>query len=280
MTKKTPFVITYDFDGTLAPGNMQEHNFIPGLNMKCKEFWRQTKQLAKEQNADEILAYMLLMLQRANTERVKITKEAFSKSGESIQLFPGVLDWFSRINAYGKKKGVEVKHYIISSGLREMIEGTPIAKEFEEIYASGFMYDQNSVAEWPALAVNYTTKTQYLFRINKGSLEVHDNSVINKFVKDEERPVPFPNMVFIGDGDTDIPCMRLVKDKGGYSIAVYKKNTKGARDKATQLVKNGRASLVVVADYSKDSAIETAVMAMIDRVVAQKNINDAGIKPE
>ncbi|PID66086.1 MAG: phosphoserine phosphatase [Gammaproteobacteria bacterium] len=280
MIKKIPFVITYDFDGTLAPGNMQEHNFIPELNMKRVEFWKQTKQLAKEQNADEILAYMLLMIQKANTERVQITKEAFSKSGESIKLFPGVLDWFSRINAYGKEKGVEVKHYIISSGLREMIEGTPIAKEFEKIYASGFMYDQNNVAEWPALAVNYTTKTQYLFRINKGSLEVHDNSVINKFVKDEERPVPFPNMVFIGDGDTDIPCMRLVKDKGGCSIAVYKKNTKGARNKAFQLVNNGRASLGVVADYSKDSAIEKAVMAMIDRVVAQKNINDAGIKPE
>lgn len=272
----TPFVIAYDFDGTLAPGNMQEYDFVPALRVKPSEFWQDAKRIAKEQDADEILSYMWLMIEKANAAKMPIRKQNFTDFGAGINFFPGVEEWFDRINQYGKASGIRVEHFIISSGLREMIEGTAINKHFKKVYASGFIYDHNGIACWPSLAVNYTTKTQYLFRINKGSLDVHDNSIINKFVEPDNRPVPFQNILFIGDGETDIPSMRLVKDQGGHSIAVYPANKRGAKGKAKQLVDERRASLATLADYSPDSAIDRAVKAMIDKVVAQREITGAG----
>ena len=274
MSKKhIPFVIAYDFDGTLAPGNMQEYDFIPALEMKSKKFWTEVKEKAKNQLADEILAYMKLIIDKAYEKEVSIHKVDFFNFGSKITFFPGVEEWFNLINHYGKTQGVNVEHYIISSGLREMIQGTKIAKFFKKIYASGFMYDQNDVANWPALAINYTTKTQYLFRINKNSLDEYDNTAINKYIKPEGRPVPFSHMLFIGDGETDIPCMRLVRDKGGHAIAVYAKGKRGAEQKAKKLVKDGRATLATVADYSENAAIFKAVKAMIDKLVADNTIN-------
>ena len=176
------FAIAYDFDGTLAPGNMQEYDFIPSLGIDVKAFWQKAGELAIEQDADQILTYMHLMVHEAQYKRVHIRKQDFANFGAKIRLFPGVEDWFERINAYGQTQGVQIEHYIVSSGLREMIAGTNIARYFKKIYASDFMYDHHDVAIWPALAVNYTTKTQFLFRINKGSLDVYDNSQINKFV--------------------------------------------------------------------------------------------------
>ncbi len=217
--------IAYDFDGTLAPGNMQEYEFVPNIGMKSKAFWTEVTALTKAQEADGVLSYMQLMLEKAANKKIQVRKENFVKYGESVKLFDGVLDWFDQINEYGKKKKINIEHYIISSGIREMIAGTPIATKFKRIFASSFMYDHHGIAHWPALAVNYTTKTQYLFRINKGALNVYDDSKINAYILEKERPVPFRNMVFIGDGSTDIPCFRLVKGQGGHSIAVYKPTT-------------------------------------------------------
>lgn len=271
--KKIPFVIVYDFDGTLAPGNMQEYNFIPELDMDPEKFWDKAKALAKEQQADHILAYMQLMLSEANkSPNICVRKENFKDFGKNIKFFNGVNEWFNLINEYAKEKHVEVKHYIISSGLREMIEGTSIHEYFEKVYASGFMYDRYGIACWPALAVNYTTKTQYLFRINKGTLDEDDNSTINSYIPDEDRPVPFSHMVFIGDGETDVPCMRLVRSYGGHSIAVYKPSNAKAKKSAKQLVTDGRATFAAVADYSNGSDIHNAIKSMIDKVVAQSEI--------
>ncbi|HUW25755.1 MAG TPA: HAD family hydrolase [Gallionella sp.] len=273
MAKKfIPMAISYDFDGTLAPGNMQEYDFIPAINMLSKQFWKSVNNLAEQHEMDQILAYMYAMLEEARKEKVAVRKTDFKNFGAHIELFPGVKDWFKRINIYAKNKGVRLEHYIISSGIREMVEGTPIYKEFKKVYASGFMFDHNGVACWPALAVNYTTKTQYLFRINKGSLDVHDNSIINKFVPKEKRPVPFENMVFIGDGETDIPCMRLVREQGGHSIAVYNPGKHGAKKKAGELISEGRATLVATADYQEGSTIDLAIKAIIDKVEATSRI--------
>ena len=173
-------------------------------------------QLAEKHEMDQILAYMYITLEEAHKAEVPVRRGDFRNFGAKIKLFPGVSDWFGRINAYAKSKGVRIDHFVISSGVKEMVEGTKIFKQFKKVYASGFIYDHNGVARWPALAINYTTKTQYLFRINKGSLDVHDNSIINKFVPKEQRPIPFENMIFVGDGETDIPCMRLVRDQGGH----------------------------------------------------------------
>ena len=273
--KLTPVAIAYDFDGTLAPGNMQEYDFIPALNMKSKEFWGEVKKLAIDQAADEILAYMWLMLSKAQAAHLPVRKSDFKAFGSSIDLFPGVSEWFDRINAYGKARGCKVEHFIISSGLREMIEGTSISKKFKKIYGSGFMFDHNGVAHWPAVAMNYTTKTQYIFRINKGSLDVHDNSVINKFVPKADRPIPFENMLFIGDGETDIPCMRLVKDQGGHAIAVYNPGKRKAKETAIKLVNDGRATLHAPANYEPGSQVEQAVQAIIDKSGATARIAQA-----
>jgi hypothetical protein len=274
--KLTPIAIAYDFDGTLAPGNMQEYDFIPALKMTSKEFWDEVKKMASDHEADQILAYMWLMLGKAQAAHLPVRKSDFKAFGSSIALFPGVPEWFDRINAYGKDHGCKVEHFIISSGLREMIEGTSISKRFKKIYGSGFMFDHNGVAHWPAVAMNYTTKTQYLFRINKGSLDVHDNSIINKFVPKEDRPVPFENMLFIGDGETDIPCMRLVKDQGGHAIAVYNPGLRKAKETAIQLVNDGRATLHAPANYEPGSQVEQAVQAIIDKISATSRIAQAG----
>lgn len=265
-SKLVPIAVCYDFDGTLASGNMQEYDFIPAIGVSPEEFWAEASELAVKSDADTILAYMRLMLKKAAAADVCVTREAFRSFGSTVELFEGVESWFGRINAYAQSRGVSIEHYIISSGLREMIEGTSIAKEFKKIYASGFMYDANGVAVWPALAINYTTKTQFLFRINKGSLEVYDNSVINKYIPRDQRPIPFTNIVYIGDGETDIPCFRVVKDEGGFAIAVYQEKKTGSRELAERIVAEGRATVSVPADYSDKSMLEATVKAYIDRL--------------
>lgn len=279
MTKKLiPLAIAYDFDGTLAPGNMQEYDFVPAIGMNKKKFWNEVKSLSKNHNADNILIYMMLMLEKAEAAKVPVHKKDFKNFGKTVPLFDGVQGWFDRINKYGKKNGVKIQHYIISSGIREMIAGSPIAKEFKEIYASSFVYSHNGIAEWPALALNYTSKTQFLFRINKGIPNVWDNAKVNDFVKKEDRPVPFPNMVYIGDGDTDVPCFRLVKEQGGHSIAVYKPSTHGAKAKAKKLVQDGRVNFIAPANYQKNGDVDLFVKAIVDKLVADNELKKQGKK--
>jgi len=277
MTRKKliPMAICYDFDGTLAPGYMQEYDFIPAISVAPKDFWAEAQALAERSDADPILAYMRLMLKKAGEAKLCVTREAFRAFGSTVAFYPGVEAWFGRIKAYALAKGVGIQHYIISSGLREMIEGTKIAREFARIYASGFMYDEDGAAVWPALAINYTTKTQFLFRINKGSPEVYDNSSINKYLPKAERPMPFSNMVYIGDGETDIPCFRLVKEEGGYSIAVHKPRNPASKAATEKLLEEGRASLIAPADYREGSIIDKSVKAIVDRIEAGSRIGSS-----
>jgi hypothetical protein len=277
-----PLAIAYDFDGTLAPGNMQEHSFIPNLGIKKEDFWKKVKQNAKTQDMDEILSYMYLMLREADGHDQQITRGSFADHGRGLPLYDGVADWFSRINQYGKNNGVRVHHYVISSGLREMLDGTDIAKEFDFIFASGFMYDQHDVAKWPALAVNYTNKTQYLFRINKGIINSWDNEKINKFFAEQERPVPFSNMIYIGDGETDIPSMKMIRYQGGYAVAVYnaKKrktaNRPSPKEICLALIEQKRADFALPADYRDGKELDILVKAVIDKVRTQKIIQELG----
>ena len=261
--------ICYDFDGTLAPGNMQEHDFFPDLNVAPKDFWEESNALAREQEADPILVYMKLMLDKARLSgKVRISKSAFREYGKTVKLFRGVKSWFDDINDYAAKKGVRLEHYIISSGIREMMEGSPISKHVKAIYASSFIYDQHDVAIWPANAVNYTTKTQYLFRINKGIESITDNVAINEFVAEEDRRVPFSRMLFIGDGSTDVPCMRLVKNQGGHAIAVYSGQREGSREHALRLLLDGRVNFIAEGVYTKNSKMFKYTSSIIDMVSA------------
>ena len=267
--KHIEMAIAYDFDGTLADGNMQEHQFLPDIGMKPRDFWAEVKRLTKEHQADEVLVYMNLMLRKAAAAGVPVRREDFKARGRAIQLFDGVEEWFDRITGYGRAQGVRIQHYLVSSGNAEIFAGTPIASKFAQVYASKFMFDQNGVAAWPALAVNYTTKTQYLFRINKGAFDLSDNSKVNQFVEKRDRPVPFENMVFIGDGSTDIPCFRLVKEQGGLSVAVFKPHTKGARRKADNYIKDGRVHCAVPAIYTDGSELDRIIKANINAVAAR-----------
>ncbi len=259
--KHIDLAICYDFDGTLAKGNIQEYNFIPALGIGSAEFWESVKATARAEQADEILSYMGLMLKKARAAEIPVRRQDFADFGRKVALFPGVVGWFDRINEFGKLNGIRIEHYVISSGLLEMIEATEIARKFTKIFASSFMYDYHGVAWWPALAVNYTTKTQFIFRINKGVLNIHKNEKVNKFVEKEKRPMPFERMIYIGDGDTDVPCMRLVKDQGGHSIAVYRPNTSSER--AKRLVGEERAHFAIPADYRDNSKMDKVVRAIV-----------------
>ncbi len=266
MDRQTTVALIYDFDGTLAPGNMQEYDFIPAVGKSNKEFWSEANSLAEEQDADGVLTYMWRMIQEARSKGLSLRREAFRESGRKVQLYHGVKEWFGRINDYGTAHGVKVVHYINSSGLKEIIEGTPIAAEFRKIYACSFLYDVDGVAYWPAVAVNYTNKTQFIFKINKGVESVYDAQLVNRYVEEEKRPVPFRHMIYVGDGTTDIPCMRLVKNYGGHSIAVYNPEQKGARRELNTLIRDNRVNHVCPADYAEGSEIDLLVRTIIDKI--------------
>lgn len=258
--------LVYDFDGTLAPGNMQEFGFVQAIDKDPNEFWNRTYEMAVGNDASTILCYMYLMLQEAKANGISLKRDNFRKFGSMIKLYQGVEEWFSLINQYGKSIGLNIQHYINSSGLKEMVEGTSIAKEFENIYACSFLYDTEGNAYWPAVAVDYTTKTQFLFKINKGIKEVSDNKKINEYVAKEDRPIPFERMIYFGDGETDVPSMSVVKSQGGHAIAVYGDPTKKAT--ATKLINANRVDFMCMADYSEGREVYDTVCRILNKIRA------------
>ncbi|MFP4366556.1 MAG: HAD family hydrolase [Bacteroidales bacterium] len=277
--------IAYDFDGTLAPGNMQEHSFIPKLGIPKETFWLEANQIARENDMDGILSYMQLMLQKSNEKGIPIRREDFIRYGNDINLFPGVKDYFDVINNYALDRGILLEHHIISSGLREFIEGTTIAGHFKNIFASGFKYNEKGIAEWAALAINYTNKTQYLFRINKGIDNSWDNTLINRYIPEEEKPVPFSRIIYIGDGETDVPAMKMVKYQGGATIAVFNQNAKASSSDKSQeqmcrdLIAHKRVDYIAPADYEEKSVLVSTIKLLIDRIsinisLSKKSLNN------
>ncbi len=264
--------LIYDFDGTLAPGNMQEYSFINAVGRKKDEFWAETHEMAKDQDSDGVLIYMLLMLEEAKKKGIKLTRKKLRTYGKDITFFKGVETWFERIRKIGEKEGVIIEHYINSSGLLEIMEGTRIAKEFKAIFASSFYYDKEGCAIWPASAVNYTNKTQFLFKINKGILNIHDSEKINSSVPEEEKRVSFSNMIYFGDGETDVPCMKLTRQLGGTSIAVYN-NSEASKEVAQRLYEQHRVSFTCPADYSKGSLVEEIVTKLIRKIKADSDLS-------
>lgn len=265
----------YDFDKTLCTKDMQEYTFIPNLGIEAKDFWTEADKLRQENMMDQVLTYMYLMFQKMANNNRPLKREYLNKMGENIQLFPGVNEWFTRINEYGKEVGMEVEHYIISSGLKEIIEGTLIGKHFKEIYASEFYYNEDGNAVWPRLAVNYTNKTQFLSRINKGVLDISDDASLNKKMLDNERRISTSNMIYIGDGYTDVPCMKLTKDNGGVSIAVYHGEN---NDTAKNLLRDERINYMAKADYSLDSEIDKIVHKTIKAMAINTELKNITYK--
>lgn len=261
--------ICYDFDKTLSPTDMQVQGYIQALGYDESTFWPLSNELASKNEMDQNLAYMYEMLEQAEG-KVLFTKQTLMDYGAKVKLFPGVETWFERIQKYGEEHGITVEHYIISSGLKEMIEGTSVGQKgvFKKVYACSFYFNDKGVAVWPAQVINYTNKTQFLFRIEKGVLDVNDDAVNDYFPPDKIR-VPFRNMVYIGDSDTDIPCMKLVNSYGGHSIGVYNTETQD-KNKVYKMMRDNRIRYYAGADYSEGYELDQLVKAIIDRTATNE----------
>lgn len=267
--------VCYDFDRTLSPENMQD-GYIRAVDYDVDSFWAESNRLAEDHCMDQNLAYMYKMLQSARGKEI-LNKERLKQYGGKVRLYDGIKGWFRRINAYGGKRGILVEHYIISSRLREIIEGTAIAKDFTHIYASSFYYNEHGEPCWPAQVINYTNKTQFLFRIEKGILDINDNAVNDHFAEGELR-VPFRNIVYIGDSATDIPCMRLVNSLGGHSVGVYDLENTDSKDTVCRMIRDERIRYYVPADYKKNSGLDMLMHQIIDKTAAYEVLEEKHLR--
>ena len=272
MKKKPIVALIYDFDGTLSPGNMQEFGFIQAIGSTPENFWQASDNIARGQDASNILAYMKLMYDEAQRAGVKLRKKDFKKFGEGVKLFKGVREWFSLVNKYGEKKGVVIEHYINSSGLKEIIEGSPIASEFKHIFACSYLYDEKGEAEWPGIAVDYTAKTQFIFKINKGIFSARDNTRVNESVEEDKKRVPFSHMIYFGDGETDVPSMKIVGMFGGYPIAIFNPEKPSKRRYADKLLRENRVKFRLPADFSSEGLALRVVKGIIDKIKAEDEL--------
>ena len=261
----------YDFDKTLCTTDMQDYAFIPSLGMTPAEFWAVANNFGCENHIDGILAYMYTMLREAERKNLPFTRADLVEKGRGIVLFPGVEDWFARVNAYGEEQGIQVEHYVISSGLREIIEGSAISGAFKEIYASEFYYEEDGKPVWPKLAVNFTAKTQFVYRINKGVLDVSNDRDLNASMPDDSKRVPFTNMIYMGDGLSDVPCMKMMRSYGGQAIAVYQESNRiGVED----LLAKGRVDFIFPADYSRGTALDETVKNILRRMAITDRLTE------
>jgi len=275
-TMKVAFL--YDFDKTLSPKDMQEYGFIEAIGFEdAGRFWSLVDQTAKEEKMDRIMAYLYEMVRQAKRHGVDLTREFLADFGKNVVLFPGVETWFASINAYASFLGIELEHYIVSSGLREIIERTSIAKEFRAIYACEFLYGEDQIAVWPKLSINYTNKMQFIFRVNKGILDIFNDVDLNSFTPEKDRPVPLTRMVYFGDGLTDVPSMKLVKSNGGHSISVYTKKTKEA---SIELAKHERVDFIAPADYSDDGELMAIAKNILSHLFESDKLENKKWKEE
>lgn len=274
MEGKTIVALLYDFDKTLCTQDMQNYAFIPALGMEPGDFWREANVFGWQQHMDGILAYMYTMIRKCQELGLPLTRAFLSRCGENIVFFPGVTDWFARIDRFAALLGVQTEHYVISSGLREIIEGSGIAHEFREIYACEFYYNENGDACWPKLDVNFTNKTQFVYRINKGILDVSRDKELNDSMPDDSKRVPFTNMIYMGDGLSDVPCMKMMRAYGGQAIAVYQASNRQGVEK---LLADGRVDFIFPADYREGMELDRTVrdilrkMTITDRLLEVNN---------
>lgn len=270
---KKEIALIYDFDGTLTPANLPDHKLLPELGIDKDKFWNKANKITRSNDADAILGYMQLLISEACDKGHPLSKKILSSAGgPSIPLFDGVDTWFDRINKFSSKD-YQITHYLISSGLHEIIATTKIAKYFKQIFACKYFYDQDGLVTGPAVAINYTTKTQYLFRINKGILNHYDDKGLNTWMRRQDRPVPFSRMIYLGDGDTDIPAMKTVRANSGTSIGLFDAKEwtdKKHQKKIYKLISEDRVNYVAPADYSYGSQLDVIIKGLIERIIREK----------
>lgn len=264
MSERPIIALLYDFDKTLCTTDMEDYTFIPALGMTPPQFWALANDFGRKNRMDGLLAYMYTMMTECKRRGIRMDRDYLVACGRAIELFPGVRDWFARINAFGESLGVTVEHYVLSSGLTEIIEGSGIAHEFKQVYACEFFYGPDGLAAWPKLDVNFTNKTQFVYRINKGVLDVAEDKKLNDSMPDEGKRVPFTNMVYIGDGLSDVPCMKMMHAYGGHSIAVYQETN---RTGVEELLRRGSVDFIFPADYRAGTGLETTLMNIMRKIV-------------
>ncbi len=272
---RATIALVYDFDGTLSPQPMQEYTILPELGVSPAEFWEEVN--AQTEDAEPMLVYLRRLLEIARERGAPIRRESFAGLGERIELFPGVVDWFGRIEdrvAEISGGSVQVAHYIVSAGLEEILSSVPISTRFRRIYASSYHYDQDGYASFPRVLVTDTTKTQFLFRINKGREALRDN--INSHMPLDQRPIPFSQMLYIGDGETDVPSMAVTRQSGGYAIAVHGAESAREREICESLRSAGRVNYIAPADYRAGSRLDELVDIVLRAMVANIRVRDAG----
>ena len=262
---KPILAIMYDFDKTLSTTDMQNYGFIPALGLTPEEFWGATGEFAARTGCERILSYMYMMITKAKEKNIKLTREFLRECGKNIKFHPGVTTWFDRINKIGAEKGVKVEHYLVSSGTKEIVEGCSIYNCFTKAYGCEFLYE-NDEPIWPKLAINYTQKTQFFFRIAKGVTDVSDDDNVNRKTGEQGLRIPYENIAYIGDGMTDVACMTLVNKNHGYSVGVY---TDDNKESVAQIRKDKRCRFVVKADYSQGSDMEKVFTLIIEDIASR-----------
>lgn len=265
---QSTIAIVYDFDGTLSPQPMQEYTVLPKIGIEPREFWARVNRDARETESDMMLVYMRHILEELEKGRIHVTREDFAAMASRIKYFAGVATWFPRLNQYVRRKsggGVRLQHYLISAGQKEILVGASIRRHFKRIYASEYHFNHNGVATFPKILVTDTMKTQFLFRINKGREGIGES--INEHMPESQRPIPFQNMIYVGDGMTDVPSMALTKKSGGHTVAVYQPNGKG-REVCVKLLHAGRADFIAAADYRAGSRLTARVKLLLDAIIA------------
>ena len=267
---KPIIAIMYDFDKTLCTKDMQNYRFIPSMGIKVSEFWDFTNEVQRREKMDSVLAYMYAAIKISREKNIPLKRSRLEENGREIEFFPGVKDWFQRINKFGEEQGARVEHYVISSGMKEIIDGTAISGEFKNIFACEYLYDSDGVAVWAKTAVNYTNKTQFIYRINKGVLDVSNDFDLNRSMPDDSKRIPFTNMVYIGDGLSDVPCMKMMKSYGGKAIAVYQ----NLDDKVCELLRKDRVDYIYPADYSEGTGLDKTMKDIIRNMVIADKLNE------
>ncbi len=273
--------LVYDFDGTLARGNMQDVALLPQLGVKTPAqiaaFWKAVLTQNTADDGDHTLAYLRHLVEAGRESGHPITYKLLQSCGAKLSYFDGVTDWFDRIDAFGKSVGLEIEHYVVSAGNREIVEGSPIYSKFKNVFGCKYHYDKKGEAVWPSVVVNYTTKTQFLFRINKGIENHWDYKAVNEWMPGEDRPIPFSRMIFIGDGDTDVPSFKMMMVQGGTSIAVFDPDEwadKG-HSKTHDLIAEQRVHFVAPADYTETSQLDIVVRGVLDRIARAERVHPA-----
>jgi hypothetical protein len=265
--------VVYDYDQTLSPNYMQEEVLFPAFGIDARRFWKKCQELVANEGYENELAYMRVMLEYLDIDRP--TNARLRELGRELRFYPGLPEMFEDFNAglltpQHEAHGIRLEHYIISSGLKALIDGSRVAPHVKAVFGCEFAEDAQGRITFPKRVISHTQKTQYLFRINKGLLELSQD--VNDHMPAEVRPVPFEHMIYVGDGPTDVPCFAVVRQNGGHAIAVYNPadETRSSFKKCYQLTTHAnRVRHIAPADFRAGSHLRLLLEQMVEDVATR-----------